>query len=394
MLKDRKIKSALISVFSKNGLDDLVFKLNEKDVKIYSTGGTQSYIEGLGIKVVPVEELTDYPSILGGRVKTLHPKVFGGILSRREDEGDIAQLQDYNIPEIDLVIVDLYPFEDTVKSGAEHQDIIEKIDIGGISLIRAAAKNYKDVLVVSSKDQYASVVDSINDNGATTSLDQRKEYALQAFSLTSHYDSAIHDYFNNDTKNSNLHELRYGENPHQKGWFSGKLQDVFNQLHGKAISYNNLLDIDAAIMLMEDFKDQPPTFAILKHNNACGFATRPSVREAYSAALACDPVSAFGGILIANEEIDLSTANLINSLFCEVVIAPSFNEQALDLLKSKKNRIILKQHTLSFAGKTVRSCLNGQLIQERDTSNEEISSFEVKTKKSPSKSQMQDLFFC
>lgn len=393
MLKDRIIKSALISVFSKNGLDELVFKLNENNVKIYSTGGTQSYIENLGIEVVPVEQLTEYPSILGGRVKTLHPKVFGGILSRREEEGDVAQLQEYSIPDIDLVVVDLYPFEDTVSSGAAHQDIIEKIDIGGISLIRAAAKNYKDVLVISSKDQYKHIVKSIRENGPSTSLDERKEYALQAFSLTSHYDSTIHDYFKSDSENKNLHPLRYGENPHQKGWFLGKLQDVFDQLHGKAISYNNLLDIDAAIMLMEDFKDQLPTFAILKHNNACGFATRPSISEAYSAALAGDPVSAFGGILIANEEIDLDTANLINSLFCEVVIAPSFNEEALELLKSKKNRIILKQHPLNYKGNTVRSCLNGQLIQERDSSVEEIPSFELKTKKSPSPSQMDDLFF-
>ena len=393
MVKERKIKSALISVFSKDGLDDLVNQLNKNGVEIYSTGGTQSYIENLGINVNPVEELTEYPSILGGRVKTLHPKVFGGILSRREEEGDIAQLEEYSIPNIDLVVVDLYPFEDTVSSGAEHQDIIEKIDIGGISLIRAAAKNYKDVLVVSEKGQYESVVEAIKNNGPSTSIEQRKEYASQAFSLTSHYDTAIHNYFEPKSNQDNLIALRYGENPHQKGWFSGNLNEVFNQLHGKAISYNNLLDIDAAIMLMEDFKNEPPTFAILKHNNACGFATRSTISEAYSAALAGDPISAFGGILISNKPIDLQTATLINSLFCEVVIAPEYESQSLEILKSKKNRIILKQNPYSFKGDIVRSCLNGQLIQQRDSKVEDKSSFTITTNTSPSENQITDLIF-
>ena len=393
MVKERKIKSALISVFSKDGLDDLVNQLNKNGVEIYSTGGTQSYIENLGINVNPVEELTEYPSILGGRVKTLHPKVFGGILSRREEEGDIAQLEEYSIPNIDLVVVDLYPFEDTVSSGAEHQDIIEKIDIGGISLIRAAAKNYKDVLVVSEKGQYESVVEAIKNNGPSTSIEQRKEYASRAFSLTSHYDTAIHNYFDPKSNQDSSIALRYGENPHQKGWFSGNLNEVFNQLHGKAISYNNLLDIDAAIMLMEDFKNEPPTFAILKHNNACGFATRSTISEAYSAALAGDPISAFGGILISNKPIDLQTATLINSLFCEVVIAPEYESQSLEILKSKKNRIILKQNPYSFKGDIVRSCLNGQLIQQRDSKVEDKSCFTITTNTSPSENQITDLIF-
>ena len=393
MVKERKIKSALISVFSKDGLDDLVNQLNKNGVEIYSTGGTQSYIENLGINVNPVEELTEYPSILGGRVKTLHPKVFGGILSRREEEGDIAQLEEYSIPNIDLVVVDLYPFEDTVSSGAEHQDIIEKIDIGGISLIRAAAKNYKDVLVVSEKGQYESVVEAIKNNGPSTSIEQRKEYASRAFSLTSHYDTAIHNYFDPKSNQDSSIALRYGENPHQKGWFSGNLNEVFNQLHGKAISYNNLLDIDAAIMLMEDFKNEPPTFAILKHNNACGFATRSTISEAYSAALAGDPISAFGGILISNKPIDLQTATLINKLFCEVVIAPEYESQSLEILKGKKNRIILKQNPYSFKGDIVRSCLNGQLIQQRDSKVENKSSFTTTTNTSPSENQITDLIF-
>ena len=393
MSKERKINSALISVFSKEGLDDLVKQLNQNGVVIYSTGGTQAYIENLGIPVLAVEELTDYPSILGGRVKTLHPKVFGGILSRRDHSGDISQLNEYGIPNIDLVVVDLYPFEDTVSSGAEHQDIIEKIDIGGISLIRAAAKNYNDVLIVSNKSQYSKVVESFVENGNGISINQRKEFASEAFALTSHYDNAIEKYFNLDSSANNLIPLRYGENPHQKGWFSGNLNDVFDQLHGKAISYNNLLDIDAAVMLMEDFKHELPTFAIMKHNNACGFATRNSISEAYSAALAGDPVSAFGGILISNKPMDISTANLINTLFCEVVIAPEYDSESLELLKSKKNRIILKQHPTSFKGDIVRTCLNGQLIQQRDIAVESTSSFELKTNSSPNISQMNDLVF-
>ena len=386
----KKIKTALISVFSKDGLDDLVLKLHSSNVKILSTGGTQQYIEGLNIPVTPVEQLTDYPSILGGRVKTLHPKVFGGILSRRDEENDLKELTSYEIPEIDLVVVDLYPFEQTVESGAPHKDIIEKIDIGGVSLIRAAAKNYKDVTLISHKEDYKSLVNILNKSGAQTTLEERKNFAIKGFTLTSNYDQAIHGYLSPDDE---LTALRYGENPHQKGWYRGNLGEVFDQLHGKAISYNNLLDIDAAVMLMQDFDTSTPCFGILKHNNACGFATRDNLLEAYKAALAADPISAFGGILISNQEIDLSTAQEINKLFCEVVIAPSFDDSALSLLKSKKNRIILKQKKIEFKGNIVRSCLNGQLVQERDTNIEKISSFESKTTKIPSKSQMNDLFF-
>ena len=390
MEDSQKIKSALISVFSKDGLEELVKMLDSKGVKIYSTGGTQKYIENLGISIIPVEKLTDYPSILGGRVKTLHPKVFGGILNRRNNEEDRLQLSEFEIPEIDLVVVDLYPFEKTVVSGSSEEEIIEKIDIGGISLIRAAAKNFKDVTVLSKKDHYKKLADIISKRGEVlTNLKERKYFATESFLVSSSYDTAIHAYFSAVKKTP----LRYGENPHQDGWFLGDLEDVFKQLHGKQISYNNLLDIDSAIMLMEDFKDAIPTFAILKHNNACGFASRTNLLEAYSSALEADPVSAFGGVLISNKEIDLETANLINNLFCEVVIAPSFNSEALEILKSKKNRIILKQNNTTFPHKIVRSCLNGTLIQKRDNSIESINSFELKTNQKPTSSQMEDLYF-
>ncbi|MCH1612708.1 MAG: bifunctional phosphoribosylaminoimidazolecarboxamide formyltransferase/IMP cyclohydrolase [Flavobacteriales bacterium] len=386
----RTIKSALISVFSKDGLEELVKILDSKGVKIYSTGGTQKFIENLGISITPVEELTDYPSILGGRVKTLHPKVFGGILNRRTNQEDKLQLSEYKIPEIDLVVVDLYPFEKTVASGSREKEIIEKIDIGGISLIRAAAKNFKDVTVLSKKEHYQELVDIISKRDeVSTSIKERKYFATESFSVSSNYDTAIHTYFGS-VQNT---PLRYGENPHQDGWFYGNLEDVFKQLHGKQISYNNLLDIDSAIMLMEDFKDAIPTFAILKHNNACGFASRKNLVDAYSSALEADPVSAFGGVLISNKEIDLQTATLINNLFCEVLIAPSFSSEALEILKSKKNRIILKQNNSIFPDNTVRSCLNGTLIQKRDSSVESIDSFELKTNHTPTSSQMEDLYF-
>lgn len=390
MENNRTIKSALISVFSKDGLEELVKILDSKGVEIYSTGGTQKFIENLEISVKPVEELTDYPSILGGRVKTLHPKVFGGILNRRTNEEDKLQLSEYKIPEIDLVVVDLYPFEKTVASGSSEEEIIEKIDIGGISLIRAAAKNFKDVTVLSKKEHYREFVGIIsNRDEVSTSLKERKYFATESFSVSSAYDTAIHSYFGS----VQITPLRYGENPHQDGWFSGNLEDVFKQLHGKQISYNNLLDIDSAIMLMEDFKDAIPTFAILKHNNACGFASRKNLVDAYSSALEADPVSAFGGVLISNKEIDLQTATLINNLFCEVLIAPSFSSEALEILKSKKNRIILKQNNTIFPDKIVRSCLNGTLIQKRDSSVENIESFELKTNHQPTSNQMQDLYF-
>src|SRR5690554_8021088 len=318
----KKIQSALISVFSKDGLEPIVKRLHELNVTLYSTGGTEDFIKNLGIPVVPVESVTDYPSILGGRVKTLHPKIFGGILNRQDNSSDVKEMAEYEIPQIDLVIVDLYPFEKTVASGASEADIIEKIDIGGISLIRAAAKNFKDTVIVSSVDDYEVFLAIITNQKSTTTLDQRKYFATRAFSVSSHYDSAIFNYFNQSEKQSVLkisetqgRELRYGENPHQKGFFYGDFESMFTQLHGKELSYNNLLDVDAAVNLMNEFINEAPTFAILKHNNACGFAQRDTIHKAYVDALAGDPVSAFGGILISNTEIDLATAKEINDLF-------------------------------------------------------------------------------
>ena len=398
MTEKRKIKSALISVFSKEGLEDLANELNRLGVQIYSTGGTQSFLEDMGISVNAVESLTSYPSILGGRVKTLHPKVFGGILSRRELDGDVAQLEEFEIPEIDLVIVDLYPFEDTVRSGASHADIIEKIDIGGISLIRAAAKNYKDVLTISSKEDYQPVLSLLKANNGETSMEERKHFAMRAFDVSSHYDSSIYGYFSDNNESlkvsiSNRKTLRYGENPHQKGTFFGDIDSLFNQLHGKELSYNNLLDVDAAVNLMNEFKDDQPTFAILKHNNACGLATRTTLVEAYKDALAGDPVSAFGGILISNCKIDLDTAKEINTLFCEVVIASDFDSEALELLKSKKNRIILKQKETPFSNQIIRTCLNGVIVQDRDTITENTNDFSKATEKQPSNQEKIDLVF-
>ncbi|MCB0452988.1 MAG: bifunctional phosphoribosylaminoimidazolecarboxamide formyltransferase/IMP cyclohydrolase, partial [Aequorivita sp.] len=335
MNSSKKITSALISVFSKEGLAPIVKKLNEQNVKIYSTGGTEKFINDLGIEVIAVEDITDYPSILGGRVKTLHPKVFGGILNRQDNESDVSEMAQYNIPQIDAVIVDLYPFEKTVASGASEADIIEKIDIGGISLIRAAAKNFKDTICVSSVDDYAEFLELISKNNGEISLKDRKRFAAKSFNVSSNYDTAIFNYFNKEEKlpafklsETNGQELRYGENPHQKGYFFGNFDEMFTKLHGKELSYNNLLDVDAAVNLMNEFKGEAPTFAILKHNNACGIAQRNTIQEAYLAALAGDPVSAFGGILISNVEIDEATANEINDLFCEVVIAPSFSATA------------------------------------------------------------------
>jgi phosphoribosylaminoimidazolecarboxamide formyltransferase/IMP cyclohydrolase len=398
MSEIRKIKSALISVFSKDGLDELAKELHDQGVKIYSTGGTQGFLENLGIEVHAVESLTSYPSILGGRVKTLHPKVFGGILSRRSFDGDVAQLEEYEIPEIDLVIVDLYPFEDTLKSGASHEDIIEKIDIGGISLIRAAAKNYKDVLTISSKADYQPVLELLKLSAGETTIDQRKTFAMRAFDVSSHYDSSIYSYFSNDKESlkvslSKRKALRYGENPHQKGAFYGDLEGLFNQLHGKELSYNNLLDVDAAVNLMDEFKNETPTFAILKHNNACGFATRENLATAYDAALAGDPVSAFGGILISNCKINLATAEKINQLFCEVVIADEFDAAALEVLKSKKNRIILERKDADFSDKIIRTCLNGVIVQERDLITDLALDFSVSTSISPTDQEKKDLVF-
>ena len=343
MSTSQQIKSALISVFHKDGLAPIVQKLNELNVTIYSTGGTETFIRELGIDVTPVEDVTSYPSILGGRVKTLHPKIFGGILNRQDHKGDIAEMKEYEIPQIDLVIVDLYPFEKTVASGASEADIVEKIDIGGISLIRAAAKNFRDTFIVSSMEQYEEFLSIISENNGITTLDQRKKFAAKSFNVSSHYDTAIFNYFNEDevvykASEQKSQVLRYGENPHQKGFFFGDLDAMFDKLNGKELSYNNLLDVDAAVNLMEEFKGEAPTFAILKHNNACGFAQRETLKQAYVDALAGDPVSAFGGILIANTAIDAATANEIHDLFCEVVIAPKYDDDALEILKAKKGK--------------------------------------------------------
>jgi len=395
----KKIQSALISVFDKTGLAPIVQELHKNQVTIYSTGGTQAFIEDLDIPVVAVEDLTLYPSILGGRVKTLHPKVFGGILNRRSNADDQEQIKQYNIPSLDLVMVDLYPFEETVASGASHSDIIEKIDIGGIALIRATAKNYEDTTIVSSKKQYPLFLHLIQEQNGALSLGQRKDFARDAFDVSSHYDGQIFNYFNNGNKDvlkQSIQEsqvLRYGENPHQKGVFYGKMDELFDKLHGKELSYNNLLDVDAAVNLMEEFKNDHPTFAILKHNNACGVATRPTILEAYTDALAGDPVSAFGGILISNSLIDLSTAKKINELFCEVVIAPKYNEEALAVLTSKKNRIILVQKQIDLPKKQIRSILNGVLEQEKDAITDKIEDFKNVTKSHPTDIELADLAF-
>ena len=373
IMEPKKIKSALISVFYKDGLEDIVKALDAQGVTIYSTGGTQKFIEGLGIKPVAVESLTGYPSILGGRVKTLHPKVFGGILARRDNEGDKAQLVQYEIPEIDLVIVDLYPFEQTVASGASEQDIIEKIDIGGISLIRGAAKNFNDVIIVPAVDYYKEFLTIYQEQNGCTTLEQRRHFAAYAFNVSSHYDTAIFNYFNQAEqipafKQSCRHGevLRYGENPHQKGLFFGNIDDCFDKLNGKEISYNNLSDIDAACALIDDFAGQT-AFAILKHNNACGMAVRPTLLEAWKDALAGDPVSAFGGVLICNQKVTKEVADEMHKIFFEVCIAPDYADDALEVLRGKKNRIILRRKAFKMADPMFRSVLNGVLVQDRDT---------------------------
>lgn len=400
MSNNKTIKSALISVFSKDGLAPIVQKLNEQGVTIYSTGGTQKFINDLGIKVVPAEDITSYPSILGGRVKTLHPKIFGGILNRQDNAKDVAELAEFDIPQIDCVIVDLYPFEKTVASGASNQDIIEKIDIGGISLIRAAAKNYNDVICVSSVDDYQEFLELISENNGSTAETDRKRFAAKSFNVSSHYDSAIFNYFNKNHEIATLkisetkgQVLRYGENPHQKGFFFGDFEAMFDKLHGKELSYNNLLDVDAAVNLMNEFKGEAPTFAILKHNNACGLAQRNTIHQAYVDALAGDPVSAFGGILISNSEIDIATANEIHELFCEVVIAPSFSDEALNILKGKKNRILLIQKDVELPQTTLRTCLNGALVQDRDSITDSRDMLTTATNNSPSEVELEDLLF-
>jgi len=394
----KKIQSALISVFSKDGLEPIVRKLHEQNVTFYSTGGTEDFIKNLGIHVVPVEEITSYPSILGGRVKTLHPKIFGGILNRQDNESDVQQMQEFAIPQIDLVIVDLYPFEKTVASGASEEDSIEKIDIGGISLIRAAAKNFKDTVIVASVNEYSALLDVITAQNGTTTLQDRKLFATKAFHVSSNYDTAIFNYFNTDEtyyKQSiaNGQILRYGENPHQKGYFFGDFDAMFTKLHGKELSYNNLLDVDAAVNLILEFENEEPTFAILKHNNACGLATRKSMKEAYLKALACDPTSAFGGVLIANGKIDVATANEINSLFCEVVIATSYDEEAIAILEQKKNRILLVQNKVELPKTQVRTCLNGLLVQDKNNITDSKSDLKTVTTTEPTSQEIEDLIF-
>ncbi|GHU90388.1 bifunctional purine biosynthesis protein PurH [Bacteroidia bacterium] len=393
----KKIKNALVSVYHKDGLNEILTKLHQEGVSFISTGGTQEFIESLGYPCQPVEGLTGYPSILGGRVKTLHPKVFGGILTRRDNELDIKQITEYDIPEIDLVIVDLYPFRETVASEAEEQAIIEKIDIGGISLIRAAAKNFKDVLIVAGKDQYAPLYDLLCEKGAESTLEERKWFAKEAFAVSSGYDSAIFNYFDDNSGSvfrcamDNPKSLRYGENPHQKGIFYGDFESVFEQLQGKEISYNNLLDIDAAVTLISEFDET--TFAVLKHNNACGIASRPTVLQAWIDALAGDPVSAFGGVLITNEVVDKTAAEEINKIFFEVIIAPDYDTDALEILMQKKNRIILIHKTNIQNPVQFRSLLNGVLAQDKDLSIQTEVDLKTVTGKKPSSKEIEDLLF-
>jgi phosphoribosylaminoimidazolecarboxamide formyltransferase/IMP cyclohydrolase len=395
----KKIRSALVSVYYKDHLEPLLHLLHQNGVQLYSTGGTQQFIESLQLPVTAVEDLTGYPSIFGGRVKTLHPKVFGGILHRRDLADDRQQAAQYEIPAIDMVIVDLYPFEETVALGAAEEDIIEKIDIGGISLIRAAAKNFNDVLIVSSREQYKDIHQILSEQNGTTTLAQRRHYAAKAFDISSHYDTAIFNYFNHTEElpvfKQSLREsrtLRYGENPHQKGYFFGNLDAMFEQLNGKELSYNNLVDIDAAVKLIAEFGDEP-AFAILKHTNACGAATAGNVRDAYLKALAADPVSAFGGVLVTNKPIDLATAKELDTLFFEVLIAPLFYESALPMLKTKKNRILLRQKTTALPNLQVKTLLNGMIAQDRDAKTETITDLKTVTKREPTADEVKALLF-
>jgi len=397
-MSDKPIKSALISVYYKTGLESIVRKLHNKGVLLYSTGGTQSFIEGLGIPVTAVEQITGFPSILDGRVKTLHPGVFGGILAIR-NEDHLSQLNKYGLPSIDMVIVDLYPFEETVNSGGTNEEIIEKIDIGGISLIRAAAKNHNDVLIVPSVQDYA-FVDAMLDKGNFSTLEERNYLASRAFQVSAHYDTAIGQYFRKTSPLKGFScsiqqstELRYGENPHQKARFHGDLTEIFETLAGKALSYNNLIDVEAAILCMQDFADDGPTFAILKHNNTCGIASRKSCEEAWDAALEADPVSAFGGILISNCPIDVATALKIDQLFYEVLIAPAFEQEAFDILSKKKNRILLKLKKYPELKQQFRSMFGGVIAQDHNTSLQGISDLTSVTTKEPTPDQLEDLVF-
>lgn len=393
-----KIKNALISVYYKDNLEPLIRQLHNFGVTFYSTGGTEKFIKDLGFDVIRVEDLTGYPSILGGRVKTLHPKVFGGILSRRDLQEDKEQAAQYEIPEIDLVIVDLYPFEETVKAGLPEDDVIEKIDIGGISLIRAAAKNFNDVVILASKDDYSNLHTILADNNGSTSLSHRKEFAKKAFNTSSHYDTAIFNYFNQDNglnvfkqSEQTATALRYGENPHQKGFFYGDLEQMFEKLNGKELSYNNLVDVDAAVCLIDEFDE--PTFAILKHTNACGVASKSNLKDAWATALACDPVSAFGGVIICNGEIDEETAREINKLFFEVLIAPSYSEAAVQVLTEKKNRIILVRKDVQLPSKLFKTLLNGVIEQDKDSCIEGADLMKPVTERKPTEQEFKDLSF-
>jgi phosphoribosylaminoimidazolecarboxamide formyltransferase / IMP cyclohydrolase len=397
-MSEKRIRSALISVFYKDGLDVIVRMLHSLDIKIYSTGGTFSFINDLGIPAEKVEDLTTYPSILGGRVKTLHPSVFGGILARRENAQDLEQLEKYKIPEIDLVIVDLYPFEETLKTVTDNDAIIEKIDIGGISLIRAAAKNYNDVLIISGREQYPGLLAILDENKGFTTLGERRHYAARAFQTSSHYDTAIFRYFNRDEGIQAFREsidasysLRYGENPHQKGVFFGDPDLIFDKLHGKEISYNNLLDLDAALSLIDEFEST--TFVIIKHNNACGVASRENAVTAWKDALACDPVSAFGGVIVTNVKVDETTAVEIDKIFFEIIIAPEYSPSALVILKQKKNRMILVRKQKGRDEYTFRSLLRGVLWQQRDNSTESAIDMKPVTKRSPRPEELDDLVF-
>lgn len=398
-LRSIKIRSALVSVFSKEGLEPIVQEMHRLGIEIISTGGTQTFVESLNIPVTPVEKYTQYPSILDGRVKTLHPKIFGGILAMREKE-HLHQLEEYDIPEIDMVIVDLYPFEKTVAATSDEFEIIEKIDIGGISLIRAAAKNFRDVVIIPSIEQYRDALKILKDQEGVSTYDERQNLARKAFAVTSHYDTAIFSYFNKTADDPVFHQaieistpLRYGENPHQKAHFYGDLHKVFDKLHGKELSYNNLVDIDGAVNLIHEFQNERPTFAILKHTNACGVATREKMIDAWNAALAGDPISAFGGIIISNKLIDVETAENIDRIFYEVLIAPEFSEKALEVLTQKKNRILLKIKDLNIQSKSFKTLLNGVIEHDTDLYQHNVNNWKLSTKRSPTPQELNDLLF-
>jgi len=395
---DLKIRTALISVYSKQNIDEIARLLIDQEVTILSTGGTYDYLQKQGLNVTSVESITGYPSIFGGRVKTLHPKILGGILYRRDDPNDLLELNKFEIPPIDLVIVDLYPFENTVKASINEDEIIEMIDIGGISLIRAAAKNFRDVLIIPSSAHYDQLSELLRINGGVTSLKDRKYFAAHAFNVSSHYDTKIFEYLNKELnipsfKKSIIksYPLRYGENPHQQALFYGDLDEVFMQLHGKTISYNNIVDIDAAFALIKEFSE--PTFVIIKHTNACGVASRTNLTTAWKDALACDPISAYGGVIIANRIIDYGVAEELNKLFFEILIAPEFDEKALEILKSKKNRILLQKRSVDFSEVQYKSILNGSLEQEKDMKTETEADFHLVSKNAPKKTEISDLIF-